>query len=324
MKIVVVLALVVAASGFSAGVSITESTVDGLDMTLRAAVPEFGTVLLRGVTYTTVSMAEAENLSEAGFPRLPVYRSWIEIPVGATVSVSVNEQRLESVDGTGFPVEPGIISAEKSRPRDSFTVVHDPAVYTQGTPYPSEWVRVVYAGEMRGRNLALVEVMPLRWDPNGGFTLLAAADIRLDFVGGDVARSYDRARHFASADFETMLSGFTSNYGVFESGFDTPPAPYLIIGHSDFVTTGMDAFVAHKEARGFEVTMVDLSVTGTSANEIQSYIHNALENWATPPVYVLLVGDIEYVPGFPATATGGSTTFTTSPSMTAGSSPTRS
>lgn len=304
-----VVALLAAAAGF-AGVTVTESSVEGMSISLTAGVPQFGTVFMRGVQYATVTVEDAENLSEAGFPRLPVYRTWIEIPIGATVDVSVTEHRVETFDGSGLPVEPAVISAEKSRPRDSFTVVHDPSVYSQGTPYPSEWVRVIYAGEMRGRNLAMIEVTPVRWDPNGGFTFLAAADIQLDFAGGDIGRSYDRARRMACNEFDTLLASFTANYGILESSQDnppTPPAPYLIIGHADFVTTGMNAFVDHKEALGFDVTMVDLSVTGSTATQIQAYIHNAIETWTNPPVYVLLVGDIEYVPGFAATKYSGST-----------------
>ena len=307
LKIVASLVLLVVTAGISAGVSITESTIDGLSMSLSAGVPVFGMTVMQGVQYTTVTMPDAENLAEAGFPRLPVYRTWIEIPVGSEVQVEVTELRVETLDATGFPVEPGIISAEKSRPRESFTVVHDPSVYSHGAPYPSQWVRVIHAGEMRGRNLAMVEVTPLRWDPTGGFTLLAAADIRLEYSGGDTGRSYDNARRYACNEFDGLLASFVANYGLFESGVDTPPAPYLIIGHSDFVTTGMDAFVAHKEARGFDVTMVDLSVSGSTATQIRSYIHNAIQTWPNPPVYVLLVGDIEYVPGYPATETGGST-----------------
>jgi len=307
LKTIAAFALILASTGFSAGISITESSTDGMSLTLISGMPVFGTTVMRGAEYATVSIPGAENLAEAGFPRLPVYRAWIQIPIGATVDVSVTELRVETPVGPALPVEPAVISAEKSRSRDSFTVVHDPGVYSQGTPYPSDWVNVVYAGEMRGHNLALVEITPLRWNPAAGYTLLAGAEIRLDFSGGDLARSYDRARRFACDDFGRVLETLTVNHGIFEHGTDTPPAPYLIIGHSDFVTTGMDAFVSHKQARGFEVTMVDLSVTGSTHGEIQSYIHNALENWPNPPSYVLLVGDIEYMPGFPATTYGGST-----------------
>jgi len=69
----------------------------------------------------------------------------------------------------------------------------------------------------------------------------------------------------------------------------------------------MDAFVTWKESLGFDVTMVDLSVTGSSASDIEDYILNAIENWPAPPVYVLLVGDIYFLPANTATEYSGVT-----------------
>lgn len=300
-------ALLLAMPGFSAGLSITGSSAGGMTLALESGYPVFEGILIRGVEYARVEMEGAESLAEAGLPRLPVYRMWIQIPVGASVEAGVTELRLETLAGPGLPVEPGLISAVKSGPREDFTLILDTDVYSAGSPYPSDWVRVVYAGEMRGRNLALVEVTPLRWSPGQGYTLLAGALISLDFTGGDLPRSYERAARFACNEFDRLLAGLTVNHGVFNQGTDTPPAPYLIIGHSDFVTTGLDDFVSHKEARGFDVTMVDLSVTGSTAEQIRDYIHNALENWPAPPSYVLLVGDIEFMPGYPATTFSGNT-----------------
>jgi len=179
-------------------------------------------------------------------------------------------------------------------------------VYSSGTVYPQSWVRVTYAGQMRGRNLALIEVLPLRWNTyDNSCDLLSEATISLSYEGGDLGATYLNASRYYSPPFEELLSDMTENYGTFESGFDTPPAPYLIVGHSDFVTTGMDDFVTHKENLGFDVTMVDLSVTGTSIAEIQAYILDAIENDGI--VYVLLVGDNEYLPGNTATAYSGVT-----------------
>jgi hypothetical protein len=200
------------------------------------------------------------------------------------------------------------MSASKNDPRDSYVMALDDQVYSGTSAYPQEWVRIVYAGEMRGRNLALVEVTPLRWNPSdNSCQLLTDADIQLSFHGGDMAATYGNAHRYYAAGFERLLSAMTVNYGTYEAGVDTPPAPYLIIGNSDFVTTGMDDFVTWKESQGYDVTMVDLSVTGSSASEIEAYILNAIENWTNPPEFVLLVGDTGYLPGNTATAYSGVT-----------------
>lgn len=306
MKTAFILISVFACVSFATGLSMVQSSESGLVLDLSAAAPEFGSVNLQGREFTTVSLDGAENLAEAGLPTLPVYRIWIEIPIGAEVVATVSNTTIETIGYNGADVAPGIESVSKDRPRDSYTLSFDSDVYSGGSAYPESWVNVVYAGGMRGRNLALIEVTPLRWNNSQGtFTHLAAAEISLAFQGGDLAASYEQASRLACSEYETILQSMLTNYGTFEGGgMDTGPGQYLIIGHSDFVTTAMDAFVTHKEALGNVVTMVDLSVTGTSADDIRSYIQTAI---GTGTVYVLLVGDTPYLPGGSATTYSGVT-----------------
>ena len=308
MKSILCLLFIIAGAAMATGLTIVESGADGIVFELTTFQPEFKTLNIRGNNYSAVAMEGTESISDFSMPRVPVYRTWLEIPVGATVEFSISNETVLNIDGPAWPIQPGILSASKSDPRDSFTMEFDESVYSGGTTFPDTWVRVIYAGQMRGRNLALVEVLPLRWNPaDNSCDLLSEATITLSYEGGDLGATYASAARYYAPPFEQMLSSLTSNYGTFEGGCDTPPAPYLIIGHEDFVTTGMDDFVTWKESLGFDVTMVDLSVAGTSYAAIEAYILDAIENWADPPQYVLLVGDTPYLPGNAATAYGGVT-----------------
>ena len=300
--------LLVSGIALASGLTTLESSADGIVFELSAPQPVFRTLAIRGESYSAAFIEDAENVNDFSYPRMPVYRAWLEIPVGATVEVTITDETVQNISGPAWPINPGIQSATKSQPRDNFIMEFNDDVYNTGSSYPAEWVRVIYAGQMRGRNLALVEVLPLRWNPSGNTCdLLTEATISLSFEGGDLGATYANASRYFAPPFEQMLSSMTVNYGTFEGGCDTPPAPYLIVGHADFLTTGMDAFVTWKESLGFDVTMVDLSVTGTSAAEIEAYILDAIENWPDPPVYVLLVGDTGYLPGNTATEYGGVT-----------------
>ncbi|MCD4702227.1 MAG: T9SS type A sorting domain-containing protein [Candidatus Aegiribacteria sp.] len=308
MKFIFGMMFLVSGAAIASGLTTLESSPDGIVFELSASQPVFKTLAIRGDNYSTVVIEGTENVSEFSYPRMPVYRTWLEIPVGATVEATITDETIRNISGPAWPVNPGILSASKSEPRGNFVMELNDEVYSSGAAYPAEWVRVIYAGQMRGRNLALVEVLPLRWNPiDNSCDLLAEATISLAFEGGDLGATYANASRYYAPPFEQMLSNMTDNYGTFEGGCDTPPAPYLIVGHSDFVTTGMDDFVAWKTSLGFDVTMVDLSVTGTTASDIEDYILDAIENWANPPQYVLLVGDTGYLPGNTATAYGGVT-----------------
>ncbi len=308
MKVLFCLMLLITGAAMATGLTIVESSTDGLVFELTASQPEFKTLSIRGNNYSHIAMEGTESISDFSMPRVPVYRTWLEIPIGATVEISISDETVLSMDGPDWPIQPGIMSASKNDPRDSFTMEFDEGIYSRGTAFPVTSVRVVYAGQMRGRNLALVEVLPLRWNPaENSCDLLSEATITLSYEGGDLGTTFASAARYYAPPFENMLSNIVSNYGTFEGGCDTPPAPYLIIGHEDFVTTGMDDFVAWKVSLGFDVTMVDLSVAGTSYAEIEAYILNAIENWADPPQYVLLVGDTGYLPGNYAPTYGGVT-----------------
>ncbi len=292
----------------ASGLTVIGSSPTDINFHLSSGQPVYRDLQMRGQNFSAVSIDGAENLSDFSDPRMPVFRKWIEIPVGATVEATITNQTVQSLDGPAWPVVPGIMSAPKNDPRDTYVMALDDQVYSGTSAYPQDWVRIVYAGEMRGRNLALVEVTPLRWNPSdNSCQLLSQADIQLSFTGGDMAATYANAGRYYAGGFEDLLSAMTANYGTYESGLDTPPAPYLIIGNADFVTTGMDDFVTWKESQGYDVTMVDLSVTGSSASEIQAYILDAIENWTNPPEFVLLVGDTGYLPGNTATAYSGVT-----------------
>lgn len=300
--------LFISGIALASGLTTLESSADGIVLNLSASQPEFKTMNIRGDNYSAVTIEGAENIREFSYPRMPVYRTWLEIPVGATVEVTLTDEVVQNISGPEWPVNPGILSATKNESRDAFVMEFDDEVYNTGSSYPTEWVRVIYAGQMRGRNLALVEVLPLRWNPiDNSCDFLSDATISLSFEGGDLGATYANANRYYAPPFERVLCGMTENYGTFEGGCDTPPAPYLIIGHSDFVTTGMDAFVTWKETMGFNVTMVDLSVTGSSSADITAYIQNAILTWPSPPQYVLLVGDTGYLPGGSATEYGGVT-----------------
>ena len=300
MKKAFIFVSVFACFSFASGLVTTQFSETGVSLELSAAAPRFESITVQGTELTRVNIAGAENLAETSLPALPVFRTWIEIPFGAEVVATVSNATIETISYDGAAVVPGIESVSKDRPRDSFTLSFDNDVYSAGSAYPESWVRVVYAGGMRGHNLALVEVTPLRWNASEGtFTYLSEANITLDFQGGDLAASYEQASRLSTPRYENILQSTISNYGTFGGGVDTGPAPYLIIGHSDFVDTVMDDFVTHKESLGYTVTMVDLSVAGSTADAIRTYIQNAITNDGVE--YVLLVGDSNYVPAGTAT-----------------------
>ncbi len=93
------------------------------------------------------------------------------------------------------------------------------------------------------------------------------------------------------------------------SAYDTTPladpngsADLIIISYKDFLPES-EAWADYRRGQGFTVKVVDVDEIYDEFNYgaagspgVTSYLHYTFDNWATPPSYVLLVGDASYDP----------------------------
>src|SRR5690606_25260064 len=80
----------------------------------------------------------------------------------------------------------------------------------------------------------------------------------------------------AFVNYETQNTKGTNNYLII-----TTPA----------LESGLAPLVTHKQGLGFNVTVVNTTVTGTTNTAIKTYIQNLYNNISTRPEFILLVGD---------------------------------
>jgi hypothetical protein len=78
---------------------------------------------------------------------------------------------------------------------------------------------------------------------------------------------------------------------------DSEPLGYLIITPNSF-TDEVEPLAQWKEKKGWTVYVRTLSETGSSPSEIKNYIANAYLTWSPPPEYVLLIGDVSFIPSY--------------------------
>ena len=70
---------------------------------------------------------------------------------------------------------------------------------------------------------------------------------------------------------------------------------YLVITWGSFEET-VRPLVEWKHAKGVQAKLATLAETGSTAEDIRTYIETAYDTWTVPPEFVLLVGDTEQVP----------------------------
>jgi hypothetical protein len=244
--------------------------------------------------FTSIEIADAGFTEVLGAPRLPAIRNLIELPLGATFTVSV-EDAVWSERSVEIPVLPAQPSIPKSGPRPAFA--YDAAAYARPGYGTTPVATVEEAGMLRGHRLGQLTVHPVAYDPVAGkLRVLQSGIVRIDLSGADrVATDALRAR-YASPLFDgpvarTVLNGERERYQPGgEIGFLVIVAPAFA---NDLPLT---EFIATKWERGFRTTVVTTTDTGPTRDQIKAYIQNAYDSWTLPPTFVLFVGDTGDIP----------------------------
>jgi hypothetical protein len=111
-----------------------------------------------------------------------------------------------------------------------------------------------------------------------------AADAREDPLA-------ETPRLLTSADLMGLLAAAPNPDGSAPAG----QGCYLIISAPEFAPPLAD-LVAWKRQAGYEVHLYTTDDTGPTREEIHAFIKNAYDTWENPPLYILLVGDIDRMP----------------------------
>ena len=109
-----------------------------------------------------------------------------------------------------------------------------------------------------------------------------------------------RSRTFQNI-YESMILDTFDNRTI---DFQQPSILY-ICGGSSLDYDNMDDLIHWRRQQGYEVTAVNLSETGSSANSIKNYIEDAYDDWDSPPEFICLVGDANGNLSVPTHTVGG-------------------
>lgn len=149
---------------------------------------------------------------------------------------------------------------------------------------------------MRGQRFLPVVVSP-QGEPDGGADARRIHDVRLevDFAPdkalpstNDRARAYSRGFH---EGFGAIVPDGAKELGANREG------SYLIITAPQFLSV-VEPLAQWKREKGFEVHLATTAETGTDRDQIRAYIGELYRTAPVPPQFVLLVGDVQYVPAW--------------------------
>ena len=267
--------------------------------------------------------------SDAGDPDLPIYRTLIAAPEGATVRVA--DTGIEYGDEMDsvllLPAQPSPADVA-ARQEDEMPKVEDfmdlPFVrndetYRSDQPWPAQVVDVVFMGKVRDLNLWQLSIASGQFTPSKGLLLPAVkVSVYLNFEGGKGGflpsgrqnMPFDGNNSPTNPDEVNPLYAAALNAGALQQypyEFEIALRPicwgheYLIITDPAF-RPAADTLRAEKIAKGISTLVVETGAgagkAGTTAAQIRDYIKGKYDTCLVRPSYVLLLGDAEHIPPF--------------------------
>ncbi len=223
-----------------------------------------------------------------GAPEIPVVRRLLAVPAGTTASVRWDASdpvtvRLDPAAGRVYPVQAPIPKLAGAAAHAPFAL--DPGSYTKAS-FDGDLAAVDLLPPARGQVLAALEARPVVYDPaSGAVTLWRTLRVTVSFEG-----DRESAR---SLPAPTDLRGLLLNPEVTSWSESRSGGNYLILVAQSLEST-IAPFAAAKTAQGYSVT-TSVVAPGTSNASVKQVISTAWAG-ASPPDYVLLVGDTDTVP----------------------------
>ena len=289
-------------------VDLLDSGFDGATLTFEFPGLVAEEVETKGGAFTRLEIPGYYHMDAVGLPRLPVVREYLEVPHGSNPRLTVVS--AEYVDttlaelGLSEPVEPAqpsIVKLPGAREAARFAI--DRGAYAENGFGPDVAASLAQSGQIRAHRYVEVEIYPVQYNPaDGSIRYLTSIELRVDFDGADAGATRAALDRYASPDFDAFAKKHFLNARDFRTRALTLPIGYLVITYDDYYEE-IETYAGLRHRLGYETTVTKLSEIpgGTTATDIQDYIKNAYTTWATPPTFVLLVGDTGQMPYFSGT-----------------------
>lgn len=289
--------------------SVIEDDFSHLHLKFESGKIVANTVPMNGEEFTSLVMEGTTNSQKVGNPNLPTFSTLIEVPLCGGFSVDVTNMVFDTIRLANLGVRHVVVPLQPSRSKSDtaqYDLVLNKDVYHQDAYCGDSIVVVEKVGVARDRNLARLQVSPVRYNPVEA-TLIICRE-------ATITVSYSNAEKDATLDMFNQYHSpaFASDFGVLNSLYpktvaQAAPLRYLIVAHSMFIGQ-LDEFVAWKKRKGFitDIVYTNNPLVGTTTSSISAYIQSQYTNATATnpaPTYVLLVGDHEQIPAFASATT---------------------
>lgn len=274
-----------------------------------------------------LSIPQGNWTDEIGKPKMPVIRTFLIAPFNDNLRIQVEDKAHINLKGYKvFPVEMEVVK----NPRSDTTYIDkkfaiDEEFYASDRLYPEELARISFAGYLRDVPIVQLEIRPIRYNPQSDELICYnQLNIRLSYDGNSSAYSKGLGplssvgenniiNYGNSVPYAPMFSNFEGGNVIYpEKLMDNHNADYIIIAPEPFYSSEKLKELANWRAQysGLDVAIASAEKLyysfgggGVSKEEmIRSFVKYTYNFWKSKNThdgrvaYVLLVGDVDFIP----------------------------
>jgi len=247
--------------------------------------------------YHSISIPNFSNITVPGEPALPVWNKFIAVPLSGDVSASIEIHEVKELGDVYVAPAPEPQREDAAISPSQITLKK--SIYNADAFYPRNAVNIGEVKIVRGQAMVLLSVYPARFNPvKKSVEILTDFSIRISLPQKDGSKTDFR---YQSEIFDLLFENLLLNWQKTKSAqpsfkpAEVYGADYLIITPKIF-SEAADSLSEWRRLNGLITKVVTLEETGATADEISAYLQSAYDNWDVVPVYVLLLGDAEFIP----------------------------
>jgi len=267
--------------------------------TVRLDFPAIGITSeeLGGRQYQQVQLPAGDKLFNGemaidGEPAVPLVSTFLAVPDRAGINYTVEYSGFDIIEDIDLaPTQPS--TPESGGKPVPFTLNSD--IYSKDEFYPTQIAQVADPVIMRDVRMVQVIMYPVQYNPvRRQLKVYRDLHVAVTFDGDNIVNPKTTRFDSISDGFYPIYKSLIANFDQFYSTAEVRRAGILVIAKPMFVDS-LKTYANWKRRKGYKVHVApttEINSNGNpTANQIQTYIRNAYNDWEVPPEYVMIVGD---------------------------------
>ena len=262
--------------------------------------------------FTEIYFEDFGKFASFGFPDLPQFTTMLELTKSNSTVIRNVQYQFTTVQladfnlpGTIFPLQP---ASPKSNIQQDW-VPPNADFYETNQFFPQELVQLTSPFQQRDHHIQPVQMFPVRYNPvSGEIQIIQSITVEIEWQETQITEKIQN-EHLKNSIFNSLYPEIIKSplATMDENKSNSTGEGYLIISPDGFLSN-LSAFILLKQSQGYDVTLASLSEIGSPTTDgIKKYIQNAYDSWENPPVYLLIIGDSNFIPAWSFKPSGVST-----------------